>query len=266
MESNVWLKTIARVLREIKNQSRILKLVDCSVGTLLNCLGGPQQLTIDSELRHDEPGDLQFPVGSQPSRAGMLLIMAAFEKSFLFEESQPTSLPISSQEWAVVRSYLENLKNKMRRGPRSTKREATAHSCPANLSSISIPALKQAIHESDILSVQRELSRAGAYMVGRTASVTEALCRPSQEQGNANKSRTHVLLNLESDRAQLVSRCVVGILRCFGGKQRLLIEAARARNTPKEIIHDPEVKEIVERVVTRVHRLASEESDATSNS
>ena len=61
--------------------------------------------------------------------------------------------------------------------------------------------------------------------------------------------RLRVALVLESKRAKLMDRAIAGILRCFGGQQRLLMESAwRQLESPDDWIEDPRVKKIVERI------------------
>ncbi len=86
--------------------------------------------------------------------------------------------------------------------------------------------------------------------------------KKSDEHRCENDNRIRVALALESDRAELVQRASTGILRCFGGQQRLAREAAWRRTEGRKGIKDPQLKKIIDRIVEeRVRRFRTQEGD-----
>ena len=79
--------------------------------------------------------------------------------------------------------------------------------------------------------------------------------RLSEERGKGrsrSQLRIRAAWKLELQRAELVSKCIAGILRCLGGQQRLSIEAEWRRSDEAGSFADPEFERVVEHLTDRV--------------
>ena len=120
-----------------------------------------------------------------------------------------------------------------------------------------------------MIALQRQLEAVSHQLTCRIARLSDEFERYQGQEKEKTRSRQkavrlRVALVLESKRAKLMDRAIAGILRCFGGQQRLLMESAwRQLESPDDWIKDPRVKKIVERICEEVAaRGAQSDSDS----
>ena len=154
---------------------------------------------------------------------------------------------------------------------RSDQSESNGGSITVIASGAPAAALTRLLSESepDVIALQRQLEAVSHQLTCRIARLSDEFERYQGQEKEETRSRQklvrlRVALVLESKRAKLMDRAIAGILRCFGGQQRLLMESAwRQLESPDDWIKDPRVKKIVERIWEEVAaRGAQSDSDS----
>lgn len=162
---------------------------------------------------------------------------------------------LSDEEEAAVTNYFGGSRDQAEPG-RLEELESTRSSRVVIASDAPAAALSRVLSEPepDVIALQRELEAVSNQLICRVARLSDELERrhdqgQEETQSRRDMVRIRVALVLESERSELVGRAIVGILRCFGGQQRLRMESAwRQRERPENRIKDPAVQKIVDRI------------------
>ncbi len=156
-----------------------------------------------------------------------------------------TPFEVSADELAIVTQYFETSDDKTQvgpseqsEGPRGSRTVAVSRPLAADLN------LLLSEPEPDLIAIRHELEAVSWEILGRTARLSEEL----EKRGRKNVHPILAVLGLESRRAKLVHQSIAGILRCFGGQQRLLIEAEWRGNDQATSIADARVEKIFDRL------------------
>jgi hypothetical protein len=245
-----WKKTVARAQCVLKIETERLGLVDAGAQTFLRCRGGQRKLVIEANRKMREKAAEGHTLDAARKRANAQLAFVALFR-FVHCGIDVSPLNLSDEDKSAVTNYF--LKPEPRRSDQS---ESNSSSITVVASGAPAAALRGLLSEPepDVIALQRELEAVSHQLTLRIAHLSgefERCHEPKKEETRSrqNMVRMRVAFVLESKRAQLVGRAIAGILRCFGGQQRLLMESAwRQHEGPENWIKDPQVKKIVDRM------------------
>lgn len=252
-----WIRTVARIWRALRDEKARLRFVDNSAKTFLECRGGQPALFIGADLRHGIEAADPVNRAARVKECMGRLILSSVERSVAY--GIDFWLPnLSDDEKLVLMNWARQQLEPKSRICRPKQLDPNSRLSTRKDIVGSIQALEQALSEHEISVVARELERVSAYLLSRCErSSAEFERRIPREGANEHMQRKksrrlHAGFVLESERCALAGQAVAGILRCIGGRQRLLMEAARRRNAEPENTIDPEVRKIIERVSEEV--------------
>jgi hypothetical protein len=251
-----WKRTVVRARCVLKIESERLGLVDSSVQTFLRCRGGQRKLVIEANRKMREKAAEAHNLDAARKRVGAQMAMLALNRCVTFGiDMSPFNL--TDGEKAAVTNYFENSMNQAEPG-RSEQLQSTCNSWAVIASDALVAALTRALSEPepDVIAVRSELESVSYEFLLRIARLSAELDRrlrherkTKESQSRKNVYRIRVALVLESERVELVGQAIAGVLRCFGGQRRLLMESAsRQYESPVNGIKDPRVRKIVERI------------------
>ena len=244
-------KTIVRARSVLKIETERLALVDSGVRTSLRSRGGQRKLIIEANRKRAEKKAAEGQnLDALRKRAVAQLAFVALSR-FAHYGIDVSQLNLTDQEKSAVEEYFERPEPR-----RSDQSESNGGSITVIASGAPAAALTRLLSESepDVIALQRQLEAVSHQLTCRIARVSDEFERYQGQEKVETRSgqklvRLRVALVLESKRAELMDRAVAGILRCFGGQQRLLIESAwRQHESPDDWTKDPRVKKIVERI------------------
>lgn len=261
-----WLQALVRTKRVLTEEAERLRLIDRGIRSFLDCSVGDRQLLNDGQYQcRNSVGD-GASYEAMKNSAGEMLALVILSRWYFFKMDPPL-INLNDEDKSAIRLYFENQTNQRSRAQGPDEYGQHARLWTANRSAPSMQALTQALAKSDILSARDELERANGHILTRIERISAELDRhPLQVPVMKNRRhpqvrrRIRVVLKLESEWCKLVRQATIGILRCYGGQRRLLIEDVRRHNARKEQISDPRMKEIVQRLCTQATRKASESS------
>ena len=256
-------KTIVRALSELKIEKERLGLVDSGVQTFLRSRGGQRKLVIDANRKMTEKAtEGQNLDAARKIALAQLAFLALYRFAHYGIDVSPLNL--SDEEKSAVEEYFE--RPELRRSDQS---ESSGGSSTVIASGAPAAALTRLLSESepDVIAVQRQLEAVSHQLTCRIARLSDEFERYRGREKEETRSRQkavrlRVALVLESKRAKLMDRAIAGILRCFGGQQRLLLESFwRQHESPDNWIKDPRVKQIVERICEEVAARGANKED-----
>lgn len=252
-----WIRTVARIWRALRDEKARLRFVDNSAKTFLECRGGQPALFIEAEFRHRTEAADPVSRAARVKERMCRLILCGVERSVAF--GIDCSLPnLRDDEKLVLMNWARQQLEPKSRTCRRKQLDPNSRLSTSKDIAVSMQALEQALSEPEISVVARELERVSAYLLARCERSSSEFDRRIPREGanehmqRKKSRRLHAGFVLESERCVLAGQAVAGILRCIGGRQRLLMEAARRRNAERENPIDPEVRKIVERVAEEV--------------
>ena len=244
-------KTIVRARSVLKIQTERLALVDSGVQTFLRSRGGQRNLVIEANRKMAEKKAAEGEnLDAARKRASAQLAFVALYR-FAHYGIDVSHLNLSDEEKSAVEEFFDRPEPR-----RSDQSESNGGSITVIASGAPAAALTRLLSESepDVIALQRQLEAVSHQLTCRIARLSDEFERYQEQEKGGTRSRQklvrlRVALVLESKRAELMDRAIAGILRCFGGQQRLLIESAwRQLESPDDSIKDPRVKKIVERI------------------
>ena len=253
-DRGAWKKTVIRARYVLKTEEERLGLINRGVGLFLQSRGGQRELIIEENLkRQRQANDDRKAVRKTVS---MQITLCALYRLFLFgTDFSPFNL--SDEEKSLLTSYFENSTGHEPppQPAGSGKYESTA-STPAIVTlDAALRSLESGLAEPDVIAVQGALEIASSEIlrrIGRLSVDFDSRLRhePTGEgkENRENEYRIRVALVLESERAELVGKAITGLLRCLGGQQRLRMEFASRRSQEREMIKDPRIEQIIERL------------------
>ena len=253
-----WKKTVVRAGSVLRIETERLRLVDSGVQAFLLCRGGQRKLVIEANRKMSEKAAEAHNLDAARKRAGAQMAILALNRCVTFGIDM-SQFNLSDEEKGAVTNYFEDSMDQVEPG-QSEQLESARSSWAVMPSDASAAALRHVLSEPepDVIALQRELETVSHQLLCRIARLSDELERchgqkNEERQNRQNVVRIRVAFVLESKRAQLVGRAVAGILRCFGGQQRLLMESAwRRHEGPENWIKDPRVKKIVDRICEEV--------------
>ena len=259
-------KTIVRARSVLKIETERLALVDSGVQTFLRSLGGQRKLIIKANRKRAEKKAAEGQnLDALRKRAVAQLAFVALSR-FAHYGIDVSQFNLTDQEKSAVEEYFERPEPR-----RSDQSESNDGSITVVASGAPAAALTRLLSESepDVIALQRQLEAVSHQLTCRIARLSDEFERYQGQGKEETRSRQklvrlRVALVLESKRVKLMDRAIAGILRCFGGQQRLLMESAwRQLESPDDWIKGPRVKKIVERICEEVAaRGAQSDSDS----
>ncbi len=238
-----WKKTVVRARSVLQIETELLGLVDSGVQTFLRSRGGQRQLVIEANRKRAEKKAAESQnLGALRKRASAQLALVALSR---FAHYGIDVFNLSDEEKSAVEEYFE------RPEPRLDQSESNGGSITVIASGAPAAALTRLLSESepDVIALQRQLEAVSHQLTCRIARLSDEFEMYQETRSRQRVVRLRLALVLESERAKLMDRAIAGILRCFGGQQRLLMESAwRQLESPDDWIEDPRVKKIVERI------------------
>jgi hypothetical protein len=248
-----WKKTVVRAECVLKIETDRLGLVDSGVQTFLRSRGGPRKLVVEANRKMREKAESHNFDAARKRANAQLAFVALFR--FVHYGIDVSPLNLSDEEKSAVTDYFQQPEPR-----RSDQSESNGSSITVIASDAPAAALTCLLSESerDVIALQGQLEAVSHQLTCRIARLSDEFERYQGQKKEETQSRQKVVrlrvaLVLESKRAQLVGRAIAGILRCFGGQQRLLIESAwRQHESPGNWIKDPRVKKIIERICEEV--------------
>ena len=257
-------KTIVRALSVLKIETERLGLVDSGVQTFLRSRGGQRKLVIEAnrKMAEKKAAEGQNLDAARKIALAQLAFLALYR--FAHYGIDVSQFNLTDQEKSAVEEYFE--RPELRRSDQS---ESNDGSSTVIASGAPAAALTRLLSESepDVIAVQRQLEAVSHQLTCRIARLSDEFERYRGREKGETRSRQkavrlRVALVLESKRAKLMDRAIAGILRCFGGQQRLLIESFwRQHESPDNWIKDPRVKKIVERICEEVAARGANKED-----
>ncbi len=244
-------KTIVRARSVLKIETERLGLVDSGVQTFLRSQGGQRKLIIEANRKRAEKKAAEGQnLDALTKRAGEQLAFVALER-FAHYGIDVSQFNLTDQEKSAVEEYFERPEPR-----RSDQSESNGGSITVIASGAPAAALTRLLSESepDVIALQRQLEAVSHQLTCRIARLSDEFERYQGQEQEETRSRQklvrlRVALVLEFKRAKLMDRAIAGILRCFGGQQRLLMESVwRQLESADDCIKDPRVKKIVERI------------------
>lgn len=254
-----WKKTVVRAQCVLRMEKERLGVIDRDLQTFLLCRGGQRKLVIEANLKMRKKAAEAHDLDTARRRVGAQMAILALNRCVTFGlDMSPFNL--SDEEKTVVTSYFENSTKQESQPRRSDQSESNGSSITITASGAHTAALTRLLSEvePDVIALQHELEAVSHQLTCRIARLSGELERcyerkKEERQSRQDMVRIRVAFVLESKRAQLVGRAIAGILRCFGGQQRLLMESAwRQHEGPETWIKDPRAKKIVDRICEEV--------------
>jgi hypothetical protein len=235
-------------LRVLKIEKQRLSLIDRAIKMFLQCQGGQRELIWQAKARKA----LQVASAQNYAKLQRMVtqrsIYTLLHRAVIFG-LQP--FDVSKDEIVTLTRYFETRSDDAELAVSDQSRAAGS---PAATSRPDVAGLSRLLSEAepDVIAIRSELEAVSRESLSRTTRLSEELENQIHaETGNliSNKVRlVRAALELESRRADLLHQCVAGIVRSFGGQQRLSLEAEWRRNDEAESIADPHVKAIVDRL------------------
>jgi hypothetical protein len=263
-----WKKTIVRARSVLKIETERLALVDSGVRTFLRSRGGQRKLVIEANRKMAEKKAAEGQnLDALRKRAVAELAFVALSR-FAYYGIDVSQLNLTDQEKSAVEEYFERPESRQ-----SDQSESNGGSITVIASGAPAAALTQLLSESepDVIALQRQLEAVSHQLTCRIARLLDEFETYQGQEKEETRNRQKVVqirvaLVLESKRAKLMDRAIAGILRCFGGQQRLLIESAwRQHESPDNWIKDPRVKKIVERIWEEVAAREAQSAEQRSD-
>jgi hypothetical protein len=238
-------KLILRVLRALEGEKTQLALIDCSVKTLLQCRAGQRGIIQRAKTRREMQiaAASSYPDVYRRVAQGAVIMVLARHIHYGME----LPFQVSEEEIAVVTRYLETPPEPAQLPrPRRSDTDASRLAAPSPPLGADLTRVLSE-PEPDVIEVRLQLEAVTNEILRRTERLSE---EPGKREGRS-QLRIRAALKLELQRAELVSKCIAGILRCFGGQQRLRIEAEWRRSDEAESFADPEFERVVEHLTDR---------------
>jgi len=252
-DANGWRREVGAVVGKIEDEKMRLKAIAPAAAMALRCRGGQRGIIIgaETELAAKAADDYDRRGGVKAQLENLLAV--GVNNMFVYGFDLP-ELELSDEERHALKSdYEERLK------PRSQRRAANRCSKAITVYRGPIESLARALEREDVSGVARELGRVSEYVMERLERRLvewDAINCPGLVMEAVHRrelNRRYFDLNLERQRISLIDKAAAGMLRCFGGPQRLAMEMAFRDNAESEAVPaNPSVKAILERLSTDV--------------
>jgi hypothetical protein len=251
-----WRQEVVSVAQVLRDEKLRLQAIEPAARMAIRTRGGQRRIVIDAAAefsartadayKHDTAVKTQFRKA--------ISIMG--ERMYIYG-TDFTELGLTDGETLILKNHIAEEINKPRshrNGAGGDSREVSAYVEP-------IQGLARALQQADVIEVSHELGRVSGYIVERleqrSAELDAITCRgPALGAAQSRELvRRNFDLTLESKRLPLIDLAIAGILRCFGGSQRLLMELALRENVESKVPTDARIEEILERLADRFMKL-----------
>jgi hypothetical protein len=241
-----WKKVAARIIRVLYIEKNRLAMLDADFENFIRCCGGQREFNRRLRARtaaratDDELFEYYYKmVGRQVALCGL--------SRFAIFGMDVSHFPLSEDDKAYVLRYFEGSLEPTDAGQSD---EANMAEPAFRTADAALQSLARALAEGDPggFPVQTALETITGDLAGRSAQWSEEVANRIKRQSDSRTLRS--ALKLASWRAELVGRCVSGIIRCIGGPQQLAMESA----TVNEAVKDPRMLEICDRITDCTRR------------
>ena len=220
-------KVVLRISKALEIEKNLLATLDADVKNFIRCCGGPQEIVRRVEARaaarvkEDELFEYLYKM------LWRRVAFVALEKFFHYG-SDLSGYPVSEDDKLYVTRYFEGSlePTDSGRGDEANTAEPAFRTADAALQSL---ARVLADGDPGGSPVRTALETITGDLAGRSAQWSEEVTDRIKRRSDTRTLR--LALKLASLRAELVDKCISGIIRCIGGPQRLAMESA-AGNKP----------------------------------
>jgi hypothetical protein len=258
-DRKAWMERAARIRCVLTEEKARLGLVDRAVKNLLQCVGGSRELVRRANLRKQgqltDSDLLKFLRRREMQRFAVVALLKDYTYGI-----DISHFNLSDEEKSLVTRYF-----------RSDRRESNDSPGAVIPSAVSPAlALSRALseREPDVAAVQSALEGVSREILRRVTCSSPSLEERIRRERKGRRphcreeeNRIRVVSALESERVRLVERACAGIVRCFGGQQRLALDATWRQAEERESFEDHPLKKIIDRIVEGVETRAALEKE-----
>jgi len=247
LDSLSWKRKVRSVARTLAYEKLRLQAIEPATRLRLRCSGGQRDIATEAAAEHrGEAAEAYEPEAGV--RVQLRKIMGIVGERMYTYNTDFSELGLSIDQKSVLMKHTEDKLKKRgshRSGPGRDSHAITVYVEP-------MQGLLRAFDHADFIEIARELGRVTAHIIERierrSAEVDGIFFRDGQLDALQERelSRLYFDLALESKRIPLIETAVAGILRCFGGQQRLAKEVAIRESVEPEEPIDPRVNEILD--------------------
>jgi hypothetical protein len=241
-------REVASVVQTLSDESLRLRAVEPATRMALRCRGGYRRIIIDAAAELDAKAAEAYDhhAGVKAQIRKLLMVMGQRMATYGIEFPE---VGLSDEEKRIFKSYFgDGIK------PRSHRRAAGGDSQAVDISIGPIQGLARALARTDVIEIARELGRVSDHVIKRLerrlAELDAIICGgpPVDAAQRRELLRRYFDLKFEEKRLPLMDSAIAGILRCFGGQQRLAMEMAFRESEQSAAPTDARVDAILERL------------------
>lgn len=244
-----WRQEVASVLQVLRDAKLRLQAIEPATRMAIRSLGGHRGVVTAAAA------ELSTKAGEAYNRrdgvkTGLQKAISIMGERMLIYGTDYSELGLTDEEKAAFVNHIDEKINK----PKSPRSRAGGDSRAVSLYVEPIQGVERALERSDIIEIARELGRLSAHIVERlerrSAELDAITCRgPAVDAAQSRElAQRNFDLTLESMRLPLIDLAIAGILRCFGGQQRLAMELECQQYQQSEEPAPPRVQEILDRL------------------